>query len=104
MREPERERFLDMATPLEDCEGDEVTSMPDAAMMSLARCFPSRMASPASEGGFGGGSFEGLVGGATLLRPGGGWVRLKGWPLFGKGEAEGLIEGDCMVQVGFIAK
>jgi hypothetical protein len=104
MREPERERFLDMATPLEDCEGDEVTSMPDAAMMSLARCFPSRMASPASEGGFGGGAFEGLAGGAALLRPGGGWARLKSWPLFGKGEVVGLIEGDCIVQFGIIAK
>lgn len=104
MREPERERFLDMATPLEDCEGDEVTSIPDAAMMSLARCFPSRMASPASEGGFGGGSVEALVGGAALLRPGGGWARLKGWPLFGKGEAAGLVEGDCMIQGVFIAK
>jgi len=29
---------------------------------------------------------------------------LKGWPLFGKGEAAGLVEGDCMVQRGFIAK
>ena len=74
MREPERERFLDMATPLDDWEGDEVTSMPDAAMMSLARCFPSRMASPASEDGLVGGSVEGLAGAAAaaLLRPGGG--------------------------------
>lgn len=97
MREPERERFLDMATPLDDCEGDDVTSMPEAAMISLARCFPSRMASPASDGGLGGGAVEALEGRAALLRPGGGCERLKGWPLFGKGEATGLEEGDCMV-------
>jgi len=64
MREPERERFLDMATPLDDCEGDDVTSMPEAAMISLARCFPSRMASPASDGGLGGWCGRGVGGGS----------------------------------------
>jgi hypothetical protein len=29
---------------------------------------------------------------------------LKGWPLFGKGEVVGLIEGDCIFQFGIIAK
>jgi hypothetical protein len=72
-------------------------SMPEAAMMSFARCFPSRMASPASEGGFGGGSLKAEVGGATLRRPGGGWERLKVAPLAEKGEATEFKEGDCMV-------
>lgn len=60
-RVPDRDLFLLICTPFACISlafgvdgaldmADDGTSMPEAAMTSLARCFPSRMASLASDG------------------------------------------------------